>query len=388
MQRQRTLLIIGIISVLILSTIAHSFMNRSPGGNPIVAEINGTTVYRQDVLDIYNQEKEYYGLTDNVTAEQATFVQSLKEDIMERLIYQELLFQSTAAAGYPVDAAAIEKAETEFATILTTIAAQMKDEDVKAGNPSEGIDYTAKAKEYVAGELATMGTTEEEYVKLIAQQMQVDRFYNEISKDITVTAEEIEEYYNTQLSAQQEGGVADGNSVQLVEPAAVTVKHILIALPKEEKDEYLRLLSEADETAAESYLAEKLQVLKPEAEAVLAEANGGADFEALIAEHGEDPGMETYPDGYTVRGDGQFAEAFETASLALDVGAISDLVATYHGYHIIKAYSRTEQIVHSLESKKEEISAALLSQKKDAAWSAKVDEWFAAATINRYSERL
>ena len=62
-----------------------------------------------------------------------------------------------------------------------------------------------------------MGTTEEEYVKLIAQQMQVDRFYNEISKDITVTAEEIEEYYNTQLLPSRKA-VCDGNSVQLVGP--------------------------------------------------------------------------------------------------------------------------------------------------------------------------
>jgi len=390
MQKQKALLVLGLISVLIISTIGYSF-TRLPSGNgvnPVVAEANGKTIYKQDVLKIYEQEKEYYGLTDEISDDQASFVQSLKEDILERLIYQELVSQQAAAAGFSVDAAAVEKAQAEFAGILTTIAAQMKDEDTQAGNPTDGVDYDAKAQEYVTGELAAMGTTESEYVQLIAQQMQVELFYNEVTKDVTVTEEDIQSYYTTQLAAQRSGGATDAYSVQLLEPASVTVKHILIALPAEQKAEYTRLLTEEDEAAAQSYLEEKLQAIEPSAQAVLAEATGGADFETLIKEHGEDPGMETYPDGYTVRADGEFVEEFETASLGLKKGEISGLVATYHGYHIIKAYDRTEEVVYPLEEKREEISTAIKNQKSDAVWSALVDEWFAGATISRYTDRL
>jgi len=49
-------------------------------------------------------------------------------------------------------------------------------------------------------------------------------------------------------------------------------------------------------------LKEKLEAIKPKAEEVLNKAKNGEDFEALIKEYGEDPGMESeqYKDGYTV----------------------------------------------------------------------------------------
>lgn len=389
MQKQRALIALGLVSILLISAIGYSLMKlpSSTGAGLVVAEANGAMIYQQDVLKIYNQEKEYYGLTDGAAAGQAAFVQSLKEDILERLIYQELLFQNTAAAGFGVDSAALEKAQTEFAAILTGIAAQMQEEDVRAGNPTEDVDYDAKAKEYVKGELAAMGTTEDEYIKLIARQMQTDLFFDEITKDVTVTDEDIRNYYTTQLAAQRNGGTDDQYFVQLVEPASVTVKHILIALPEEEKDEYYRLTGE-DEAAAQSYLEEKLQAIKPAAQAVLAEAKSGADFEKLIAEHGEDPGMTSYPEGYKVQANSQFVQEFETAALGLKPGEITDLVATYHGYHIIKAYGRTAEVIYPLAEKREEIIKAINRQKSDAIWNAKVDEWFAAATINRYTDRL
>ncbi len=74
---------------------------------------------------------------------------------------------------------------------------------------------------------------------------------------------------------------------------------------------------------------------KAKAEEVLAKAKNGEDFDALITEFNEDPGMTTYTDGYYFSY-GEMVEAFETTSFALADNEISGLVETPYGYHIIK----------------------------------------------------
>ncbi len=57
-------------------------------------------------------------------------------------------------------------------------------------------------------------------------------------------------------------------------------------------------------------------------------------FDALMAEHSEDPGSATSPDGYLFSA-GQMVEPFEDATRALEYGEISDVVESEFGYHII-----------------------------------------------------
>jgi len=60
----------------------------------------------------------------------------------------------------------------------------------------------------------------------------------------------------------------------------------------------------------------------------------GEDFSTLIMMYGEDPGMQSYPNGYTfIVGD--MVEPFEAAVLDLEIGEISGIVRTDFGYHII-----------------------------------------------------
>ena len=72
---------------------------------------------------------------------------------------------------------------------------------------------------------------------------------------------------------------------------------------------------------------------------VLARARAGEDFDALMWEYSQDPGLVGSPEGYTFF-PGQFIPAFEEATRNLEYGEISDLVWAIHngleGYHIIK----------------------------------------------------
>ena len=71
------------------------------------------------------------------------------------------------------------------------------------------------------------------------------------------------------------------------------------------------------------------------AEDVLKQIRDGADFDELMKEYGEDPGMAEHPEGYTFT-DGEFVEEFYNATAAMEIGEVSGLVRSNYGYHIIK----------------------------------------------------
>ncbi|MBQ3065343.1 MAG: peptidylprolyl isomerase [Clostridia bacterium] len=67
---------------------------------------------------------------------------------------------------------------------------------------------------------------------------------------------------------------------------------------------------------------------------ILARINNGEDFDALMLEYTEDPGVKSSPDGYYFFR-GEMVESFEDASFALAVGEMSDIVESDFGFHII-----------------------------------------------------
>lgn len=98
------------------------------------------------------------------------------------------------------------------------------------------------------------------------------------------------------------------------------------------------LFSTVDESGA-ALPQEDVAAKKKLADDTLAKIKAGADFDALMNELSEDPGLATSPDGYEF-GRGEMVEPFENAAFALPVGGVSELVETNYGYHIIKRIPR------------------------------------------------
>ena len=73
---------------------------------------------------------------------------------------------------------------------------------------------------------------------------------------------------------------------------------------------------------------------KAKAEEVLAKAQAGENFDELVKEYGEDPGMEGNPDGYVFT-DGTMVQEFEDGTKSIQPGEFT-LVKTSYGYHVIQ----------------------------------------------------
>ena len=99
----------------------------------------------------------------------------------------------------------------------------------------------------------------------------------------------------------------------------IAAKHILISTVDSTTGETIRTDAEA----------------KAEAQKILDRINAGEDYDTLMNEYSEDPGLSGNPDGYIFT-EGEMVTEFYDGAKALAEGEVSGLVKSDYGYHIIK----------------------------------------------------
>ncbi len=97
-----------------------------------------------------------------------------------------------------------------------------------------------------------------------------------------------------------------------------SAKHILISLDTYSEEEALALAQEVYDALA-----------------------AGADFDELVLEYNEDPGMFQNPNGYVFT-KGEMVKEFEDAAFSLKPGVVSAPVKTVYGYHLIQGVKLPE----------------------------------------------
>lgn len=150
-------------------------------------------------------------------------------------------------------------------------------------------------------------------------------------------------------------------------------------------------LEEADKALAEASQAvtdatEKAFVnLDEEVDAILASLDAeGADWQAIMDEKNQDPGMKSNEKGYAVAADmTNFDSAFVEAAMALEKpGDHSGKVrGTSYGYYIIRYEGDETEGPVALDEVKEKISSSLLSTKQNEAYTAAKAQWVEEAGI-------
>jgi len=105
--------------------------------------------------------------------------------------------------------------------------------------------------------------------------------------------------------------------------------------------------------------------VQTQAEAIVAEARGGADFAELARQYSEDEGTKEIGGDLGPISPGQMVPEFEGAAYALDQGEISDPVSSMFGVHIIKATEKTGGTSQPLDDVRESIVELLKQESAD-----------------------
>ena len=103
---------------------------------------------------------------------------------------------------------------------------------------------------------------------------------------------------------------------------------------------------------------------KEEAEAIIKQLDGGADFQKLANEHTTDPSGKSSGGDLGYFGPGQMVPEFETAAFALENGQYTKQpVQTQFGWHIIKVEDKRSQQPPAFDDVKDEFRSLLLREK-------------------------
>jgi len=385
------------------------------------AVING--VIRQSVLTSKSKE---LGL-DTLSEEDQAEVNDLWQQYYD--LVKNYMFGETELEGEELDKAITDSITTTFgitkeSLVESTIAENLRNEivkDVTVSDDEVAAEYdtrVANAKTSYEnnpsayGNAYNQGTSTIYYrpagYRLVKQILikftdEDQTMLDELNSKISSLNSLITSYRNDLSAANLEnldellGQVQSDVTVGLPEIGAVAPELIATTtdmLPADTEENVKQLLLDLHEAEEKLALYQTLRDdaqkaaydhITADADDVLAQLNDGADWDTLMAEKTQDPGMQsgkTSETGYAVcENMSGFDSAFVNAAMALaNIGDTSDKVASdMYGYYIIKYVGDVEEGAVALDDVKETIHDELLSTKQDETYNAKVDEWVAAA---------
>jgi parvulin-like peptidyl-prolyl isomerase len=298
-------------------------------GSPLMAQaygpaltINGVEITRAKVSAQVDHMINQRGLNSGGITQPAVYEQ-LQQDVVERLITQELLWQEAQRRG---------------------VIASDADVDEQLNNMKGGFEN----EQAFLFQIKAGGFSEKAYREDIRQQRSVQQMIaGELAQEVAVSDEEIQEFYNENIE-------------QMTVPEAIRARHILVKLAADD---------EAARVAAQDRIA-----------AIHKDLQDGADFVTLATERSDAPSAPKGGDlGYFARG--QMVAPFEDVAFALQPGETSDVVETQFGFHIIRLEERREAQAVPVEEAAERISAYLAQDKLQSAVEDLVDELHASADI-------
>jgi peptidyl-prolyl cis-trans isomerase C len=182
--------------------------------------------------------------------------------------------------------------------------------------------------------LATRKTTLEQVRNDVRQDMTVQALIeNEVASKVAVKPEQLTDFYTK-------------NPDQFKQPERVKASHILISVPK----------------GADA--ATKAQARTKAAE-ILKEVKAGKDFAALAKQHSQDPGSAVNGGDLGFFQQGQMVGPFNEEAFRLAPGAVSDLVETEFGFHIIKVAEKQAPRTVPLEEVRPQLEQYLERQNRE-----------------------
>jgi peptidyl-prolyl cis-trans isomerase D len=383
---------IGIVALIVVSFVFTGVGSYISSNNSMaVAVVNGEEIQEQTLETAYQNERarleNQFGDAINQLFASESYINQFKSDILERLINEELISQKANDLGLRVSDDQIKEAIAQMPEFQ--MAGQFDNETYKntllrAGyTPSEFAEFMRIQMTRTQFENALRGTgfsLQHQIDRVLALQEQT-RDAQSIEIDIakyqeTITLDEadIQSYYDANIS--------NYDTQEQVRLAYVTLSINDLMPSAEVSDEEVQQFYQ-DNTAVYTTLEERkiahilfetvldADAARVKAEEVLEKLNQGEDFASLAEQFSDDIVSAEIGGDLDVLNRGDYSLEFEDAAFAItEVNAISGIVETEFGLHIIKLTQLTPASITPFE----EVQAAIRS---DLVTDRATEEFFA-----------
>ena len=303
------------------------------GENAVVAKVNGEDVTVGDLrYHISNIEAQYQ--SKGIFVEQ----KQINEQALQNAVTNKILLQKAREMNIYLDAEDKKKVEEQRDLTIANLGGEENYKQILADNKID--DNT--------------------FLKIIGDQIIMEKLYNKIAGQVNednISEKELQEYYVK-------------NKEDFLR---VQAKHILLST----MDNFGYPATEEEE-----------EKVKKKAEDIYKRIKKGEDFDKLMNEFGEDPGVQSNPGGYTFA-KGQMVKEFEDTAFSLKQGEVSKPVKTVYGYHIIKSVKAPHYIPY--EEAKEQIKQILameISNSNYQKYVTQFNQWKQDAVIEINEEVL
>jgi parvulin-like peptidyl-prolyl isomerase len=303
---------------------ASSQSNARDVSPTIVAAVNGRPISARLYEMYLKNGQEELGINP-ATDEGKRKLELLREGIVSELIDRQLIAQEAERRG------------------LTLTPEEMREAEERA------IAQFGGEKQYDEY-LSLHRLSREEYRDVIRWDVYGGKLREEFSKKISVTDEDVRNYYDEHK----------GDEVLRL-PERVTASHILIAATPNLIRQQLQRDRNLTGDALESGVREEMEKRRARAEELRRKAAAGADFDKLAREFSQDPSSIEQGGALGTFTRNSHPKAFDDAAFALKPGAVSRVVETDYGFHVIKVFAHENARTQTLDEAAPEIRRRLLS---------------------------
>ena len=187
----------------------------------------------------------------------------------------------------------------------------------------------------------------------ITLAVKIEKFKNmEVGQKAKPTEKEISKFYN------------DNREKLFDQPASVHVRHILVAVKKD------------DDVKTKAQKKEKIENLRKQ-------LLGGSDFAELARKNSDCPSKDVGGDLSYIK-KGQMVKEFESAAFSQEKNAIGPVITTQFGYHIVQVLDKKPEKKVTLNEVKGKISSYLEQRKKMEAFNEILKKMHEQAKITIY----
>ena len=296
---------------------------------PVVATVNDRPVPTRLYEMYLKNGREELGL-DPRTEEGRAKIEQLREGIVSELIDRALIAQEAERRGLKISPEKMREAEERIAR--------------QFGGDEKYDAYLSEHR-----------LTRDEYRETIKSEIYGELMRGELSKDLSVTDEEVKKYYE-----------AHRNDPQFQQPERVTASHILINARPNLISQQLQREKNLSGEALAGAAREELERRRRLAEELRRKAAAGADFAGLARRHSEDPSSREQGGSLGTFARNSHTASFDEAAFALKPGAVSPVVQTEYGFHVIKLAAREAARAQTLSEAAPEIRRLLRAEREAA----------------------